>query len=194
MPRKPKPLNVALAPDNPLNQSIVALKPELNWRYIENKQPKMAALALELLAEGVSYTAVQEQTGLGFLALTSLRSRHETAIEERRKQLALDGFEQAERMRALVAKKAEMLFHDEDALKKTSIKDLALAQAITQDKALQAAGENRVVVEHRAGKPSLEDAMKAIAEARAALQKEAIPVEIVTADTPSVSTKIVEAE
>jgi hypothetical protein len=183
-----------LPKDNPLSQSIVAVRPELNWRYIENKEPKMAAYALELLSEGVSYEEVRKQTGIGFLALTSLRTRHETAIDERRKQLALDGFEQAERMRALVAKKAEMLFHDEDALKKTNIKDLALAQAITQDKALQAAGENRVVVEHRTGKPSLEDAMKAIAEARAVLQKEAIPVEVVTAETRSVTNKIAEAE
>jgi hypothetical protein len=42
---------------------------------------------------------------------------------------------------------------------------------------LQALGEQKVVVEHRTGKPTLADAMKAIEEARAALQKEAIPVE-----------------
>lgn len=189
MPRKK-----ALPEDNPLNKSVLAIKPELNWRYIENKQPKMAALALELLAEGVCHDAVRQETGIGFLALTSLRARHEMAIDERRKQLALDGFEQAERMRALVAKKADMLFHDEDALKKANIKDLALAQAITQDKAFQAAGENRVVVEHRQGRPSLDDAIKAIAEARAALQKEAIPVEVDVIPTPVVTTKIVEAK
>jgi hypothetical protein len=42
---------------------------------------------------------------------------------------------------------------------------------------LQALGEQKVVVEHRTGKPTLADAMKAIEEARAALQKEAIPIE-----------------
>jgi hypothetical protein len=41
---------------------------------------------------------------------------------------------------------------------------------------MQALGENKMVIEHKAGKPSLEDAMKAIEDARAALQKEAIPV------------------
>ena len=45
------------------------------------------------------------------------------------------------------------------------------------DKGLQALGEQKVVVEHRTGKPTLADAMKAIEEARAALQKEAIPIE-----------------
>jgi hypothetical protein len=177
MPRKPKAKLPKVAKDNPLNQSILAVKPELNWRYVENKHPKMAALALELLAEGVGHEQVREQTGIGFMALTSLRARHDQAIEVRRKQLALDGFEQAERMRALVAKKSDMLFNDEDALKKTSLKDLTLSWAISQDKGLQALGEQKVVIEHRSGKPSLADAMAAIQEARDALQKEAIPVD-----------------
>ena len=105
------------------------------------------------------------------------RARHERALEVRRKELALDGFEMAERMRALVAKKAEMLMEDDEALMKTPLKDLTLSYGISVDKGLQALGEQKVVVEHRTGKPTLADAMKAIEEARAALQKEAIPVE-----------------
>jgi hypothetical protein len=172
--------------DNVLNQSIVALKPALNHRYIENKAPEMAALALELLAEGVSYDDVRDKTGIGWLALTALRSRHYTAIEERRKQLAIDGFEQAERLRSLVVKKTKKLFDDEAALDKTSLKDLTLSWAISQDKGLQALGEQKVVVEHRAARPSLEDAMRAIKEAREALQKEALPVEAVEVKTDEI--------
>lgn len=194
MPRKKSAAKKKIAADNPLNQSVLALKPGLNWRYIENKHPKMAALALELLAEGVSHDEVRDTTGIGWMALTSLRARHEQAIDVRRKQLALDGFEQAERMRSLVAKKANMLFDDEDALKKASMKDLTLSWAISQDKGLQALGEQKIVVEHRSGRPSLADAMAAIQEAREALQKEAIPVEVENAETRVVTTKIVEAE
>jgi len=44
---------------------------------------------------------------------------------------------------------------------------------------MQALGEQKTIVEHRTGRPSLEDAIKAIEDARLALQKEAIPVDSV---------------
>jgi hypothetical protein len=73
-----------------------------------------------------------------------------------------------------------MLADDEDALRKVNIKDIVISQAVMQDKAFSAIGEgNRVTVEHKSGQPSIADAMKVIAEARAALQKEAIDVEAI---------------
>jgi hypothetical protein len=158
-------------------ESVGDAQASLNHRYIEKRKPKEAALALDMLAAGETYSKVMETTGIGFVALSALRARHERALEVRRKELALDGFEMAERMRALVAKKAEMLMEDDEALMKTPLKDLTLSYGISVDKGLQALGEQKVVVEHRTGKPTLADAMKAIEEARAALQKEAIPVE-----------------
>ncbi len=158
-------------------ESVGEAQASLNYRYIEKRKPKEAALALDMLAAGETYSKVMETTGIGFVALSALRARHERALEVRRKELALDGFEMAERMRALVAKKAEMLMEDDEALMKTPLKDLTLSYGISVDKGLQALGEQKVVVEHRTGKPTLADAMKAIEEARAALQKEAIPVE-----------------
>jgi hypothetical protein len=82
----------------------------------------------------------------------------------------------AEKLRLLVQRKAEMLAEDEGALAKVSMKDLVISYAVGVDKGMQALGENKVVVEHRGGKPTLEDAMKAIREARESLQKEAIEV------------------
>ena len=158
-------------------ESVGEAQVALNHRYIEKRKPKEAALALDMLAAGETYSKVMSTTGIGFVALSALRARHERALEVRRKELALDGFEMAERMRALVAKKAEMLMEDDEALMKTPLKDLTLSYGISVDKGLQALGEQKVVVEHRTGKPTLADAMKAIEEARAALQKEAIPVE-----------------
>jgi hypothetical protein len=90
--------------------------------------------------------------------------------------LAADGFELAEGLRLLAKQKLEMLANNPDALAKVNIRDLVLSYGIAVDKGMQALGENKVVVEHKAGKPSLEDAMKAIADARAALQKEAISI------------------
>lgn len=180
---------------NVLKESLLAIKPELNWKYIENKKPKMAALALELLAQGMGHDAVREETGIGFDALASLRARHDRAIEVRRNELALDGFEMAEKMRALVNKKAAMLMEDDDALKRTPMKDLSLSYAILQDKGVQAMdGGNKTIIEHRNNKPSLEDAMKAIEDARKALQKEAIPIEAVTIPTAAITNVIDLAE
>lgn len=63
-----------------------------------------------------------------------------------------------------------MLAEDPEQLARTNIRDLAIPWGIANDKFLSAMGENKVVVEHKAGAPSLEDAMKAIEEARAKLK------------------------
>ena len=133
-------------------------------------------LCLEQLAEGNTWEEIAEATGFSFNQISKVKARHETAIEVRRKQLAADGFEMAEGLRLLAKQKLEMLANNPDALAKVNIRDLVLSYGIAVDKGMQALGENKVVVEHKAGKPSLEDAMKAIAEARAALQKEAVDI------------------
>jgi hypothetical protein len=133
-------------------------------------------LCLEQLAEGNTWEEIAEATGFSFNQISKVKARHETAIEVRRKQLAADGFEMAEGLRLLAKQKLEMLANNPDALAKVNIRDLVLSYGIAVDKGMQALGENKVVVEHKAGKPSLEDAMKAIADARAALQKEAVDI------------------
>jgi hypothetical protein len=63
-----------------------------------------------------------------------------------------------------------MLAEDPEQLAMTNIRDLTLPWGIANDKFLSAMGENKVVVEHKSGAPSLEDAMKAIEEARAKMK------------------------
>jgi hypothetical protein len=145
-------------------------------RGAERRKPREAALAIEMLAGGATYRDVSKETGLTFNELSGLKARMGATIEERRKQLAVDGLDMAEKLRLLVQRKAEMLAEDEGALAKVSMKDLVISYAVGVDKGMQALGENKVVVEHRGGKPTLEDAMKAIREARESLQKEAIEV------------------
>lgn len=171
-------------------ESVGEAQENLNYRYVEKRKPKQAALALDMLAAGETYEKTMKVTGIGFVALSALRARHERALEVRRKELALDGFEMAERMRALVTKKTEMLMEDDEALMKTPLKDLTVGYAISVDKGLQALGEQKVVVEHRTGKPTLADAMKAIEEARAALQREAIPIEATVTDIQGVGSGV----
>lgn len=143
----------------------------------EAKRPKEAVLALERLCQGWTFNEIREETGLSFNAISSLKARNEVAMDVRRQQLAADGFEMAEKIRLLVGKKADMLANDDAALKRVNIRDLVLPYGIAMDKALQSLGEAKVVIEHRSGKPSLEDAVAAINAAKASLVKDAIPVE-----------------
>jgi hypothetical protein len=149
---------------------------EADSRTLEAREPTKAMLCLELLADGSTWQEVADETGWSFNQISAVKSRHEVAIDIRKKQLAADGFEMAEGLRLLLKQKMAMLADNPDALAKVNVKDLALSYGIAVDKGMQALGENKMVIEHKAGKPSLEDAMKAIEEARAALQKEAITV------------------
>ena len=149
---------------------------ESGSRTLEAREPAKAMLCLELLADGSTWQQVADETGWSFTQIGAVKARHEVAIEVRKKQLAADGFEMAEGIRLLLKQKMAMLADNPDALAKVNVKDLALSYGIAVDKGMLALGENKMVIEHKAGKPSLEDAMKAIEDARAALQKEAIDV------------------
>lgn len=152
--------------------------------YIEAKEPVMAAMALELMAEGKTYDEVGEVTGIGYTALVGLKTRHPDTLEKRRKQLAHDGFALAEAARMLAMKKMSMLADDEDQLKKVNLKDLMIGAAIAQDKSFDALGENTVKIEHTTKKPTIAEAQAMIDEARRALQKEAIPVDVTETNEP----------
>ena len=144
---------------------------------IERREPVKATLALELLAEGKTYEEVAKVTGLGFTAIAALRARNDKPLEERRKQLAADGFELAEGLRLLAKQKMQSLADNPDELAKMNLRDLILPYAIAQDKAFAAVGENKVIVEHRKG-ASLEDAMNAIEAVRAKLRQSAIEIDV----------------
>ena len=161
---------------NPISTIILNSIVESGSRTLEAREPTKAMLCLELLADGSTWQQVADETGWSFTQIGAVKARHEVAIEVRKKQLAADGFEMAEGIRLLMKQKMAMLADNPDALAKVNVKDLALSYGIAVDKGMLALGENKMVIEHKAGKPSLEDAMKAIEDARAALQKEAIDV------------------
>jgi hypothetical protein len=161
---------------NPVSIVVLNSIVESGSRTLEAREPTKAMLCLELLADGSTWQQVADETGWSFTQIGAVKARHEVAIEVRKKQLAADGFEMAEGIRLLMKQKMAMLADNPDALAKVNVKDLALSYGIAVDKGMLALGENKMVIEHKAGKPSLEDAMKAIEDARAALQKEAIEV------------------
>lgn len=152
------------------------LRATTNYRTTEYSNPQGSVQALELVCAGASYRDVELATGIKFAALMGLRARHATAIEVRRQQLAADGFELAEGVRMLAKEKMVKLAENPKELAKTSLRDLAVSYGVFHDKGLMAAEGNRTIIEHVSKRPTLEDAQKAIEEARAVLQKEAIPI------------------
>jgi hypothetical protein len=169
MPRKPVKSNLALS---------VAKEANRTGNFLERRDPELAAKVLERLCDGDSFNAIAKETGLKWETISRLKSRHSLAVDERRKELAEDALEIAEGLRLLQKEKMRMLAEDPEQLARTNIRDLTLPWGIAQDKYMAAIGENKVVVEHKSGAPSLEDAMKAIAEARAKLKASSVEVNV----------------
>jgi len=161
MPKKKKVSDLALS---------VAAQANNVGNYIERRDPVLATQALELLAEGESINTIRAKTGMKWETICRLKTRHRAALDERRAMLAEDALDIAEGLRLLQKEKMRMLAEDPEQLARTNIRDLTLPWGIANDKFLSAMGENKVVVEHKAQAPSLEDAMKAIEEARAKLK------------------------
>ena len=133
-----------------------------------------------MLADGESFRTIQKELGLQWDTVARLKARHKTLLDERRAVLAEDALEIAEGLRLLQKEKMRMLAEDPEQLARTNIRDLSIPWGIANDKFLAAVGENKVVVEHKSAAPSLEDAMKAIQEAREKLKLGS--VEILTKD------------
>ena len=160
---------------NPIVSSVN--EADASERMLEKRKPDLAVRCLEMLADGDGYRKVQRETGLSFNAIAALKGRHKGALDERRVELAKDGYELLEKYRMLLNMKLEGLAEDAEALKNEGLKDLHTGYAILQDKALQAAEGNRVVVEHKKSGYSLEDAAALIEEARRQVENGAILVE-----------------
>jgi len=144
--------------------------------FLERKDPELAAHILGMLADGESYNTITKATGANWDTVCRLRARHKVVLEERRAMLAEDALEIVEGLRLLQKQKMQMLAEDPEQLARTNIKDLTLPWAIANDKFLSAMGENKVTVEHKSAAPSLEDAMKAIEEAKAKLKATSLEV------------------
>jgi len=168
-------LKGAMRMKDPLAMSVAAMA-DKGVAYIEGRDPGMAARVLEMLADGNSYSTIKKQTGLDWETISRLKARHSMVLEERRKYLAQDALDVAEGLRLLQKEKMRMLAEDPEQLARTNIRDLAIPWGIANDKFLSAMGENKVVVEHKAQAPSLEDAMKAIEEARAKLKAGSVEI------------------
>jgi Lhr-like helicase len=137
-----------------------------NRRLIENKRPEVAARVIEMMAEGKSWKSIMKQEGIDFYTLVSLKGRHGGLIDKRREFVARDALELIEAARLLQLEKMKMLSEDDGALRRTNIRDLAMSYGIYAEKFFLASEGNRMTIEHKHSAPSLEDAVKAINEAK----------------------------
>ena len=155
---------------------------EADVRSLELTEPGKAAMVLEMLSRRDSVLQISKKTGVSRHLIRKLRWRHGETLESRRKEMAQKMAMAAEETTELYFKKIEMMDDDDDMLAQTSLKDLALSNAIFTDKAMQLSGMATAVIEHRRG-PSIEDAQAAIAEARARIAnratEHAIEVEVI---------------
>lgn len=152
-----------------------------NRRLVEARDPKKAARCLELMAEGKPWKAIMREEGIDWYTLVGLRARHKDLLDKRREIVAQDAMELIEGARMLQQEKMKMLAEDETALKRVNIRDLAMSYGIYAEKFFMATEGNKVVVEHRTGAPSLEDAVKAIEEAKKRAKAVSIEVDVTPA-------------
>jgi len=152
-----------------------------NRRLVEARDPKKAARCLELMAEGKPWKAIMREEGIDWYTLVGLRARHKGLLDKRREIVAQDAMELIEGARMLQQEKMKMLAEDETALKRVNIRDLAMSYGIYAEKFFMATEGNKVVVEHRTGAPSLEDAVKAIEEAKKRAKAVSIEVDVTPA-------------
>ena len=151
-----------------MRDSVVKLPlvPNAN-SLMERKNPTKAIRCLERMAEGQSFKKIMREEETDFRTLSSLRGRHVRALEQRRAEVAEGALQISEASRMLLHEKLASLASDPNALDKTSLKDLVVTYGVATDKHFVALGETqRHVVEHRVDATSLEDAAKAIAEAK----------------------------
>jgi hypothetical protein len=171
---------------DPISLSVAAMADRAN-NLLEKRDPALAAKVLEMLGEGCTFKEISRETSVNWETVSRLKARHSMVLEERRKQLAQDALDVAEGLRLLQKEKMRMLAEDPEQLARTNIRDLAIPWGIANDKFLTAMGENKVTIEHKTSAPSLEDAMKAIEEARNKLK--ASSMEVITKDVTNETTQ-----
>jgi hypothetical protein len=145
---------------------------------LEQRDPVRATMLLERLASGESARKIMKEEGVDHHVLCGLRARHAEALGKRREVLAQDAMEMAEKVRVLQHEKMDMLLEDPEALAKTNLRDLAMSYGIYADKFHQSTEGNTVTIQHKGGAPSIEDAMRAIMDAKEKLKNSSIEITV----------------
>lgn len=154
---------------------------------LEIKAPEKAAQALFLITEGrKTKKAIAEELDISNADLWRLERHHSGTLaqyfERKRPELAARYLQLAESVADVLQEKVTQILSDPEELSKTGIEKLAITLGVINDKAMSLAGMATIKIEHVKG-ASIEDAMKAIEEARAKVSDQmregAIEVEVI---------------
>lgn len=143
---------------------------------LEIREPEKAAEALFLITQKKkTKKAIAEKLGIANADLWRLERHHSGTLasffEKKRPELAVRYLQLAESVADVLQEKVTQILGDPDELAKTGIEKLAITLGVINDKALNLAGMATVKIEHVKG-ASIEDAMKAIEEAKAKISNQ----------------------
>jgi len=153
-------------------------------RALEVVHPERAAMALYLLNEfpDMGRAQIAKRVNVARHDLDRLAYNNAMKLEDARPELAAKFTKNASDIADLVGRKIARISEDDEQLDQTSLKDLTIAMGISAQNAATMAGVATTIIEHRTG-PTLDDAMKAIEEAKAKvaekLKGDAIEAEII---------------
>jgi len=141
---------------------------------LERDNPERACEIVALLCRGLPVRVIIGQTGCNAQTVARLRRDHGDVITKTKYYRSV----QASRLQLKAAdaleKKLEDVLADEEVRGKTSVKDLAMGFGICTDKKRLIDGEGTVVTHEH--KVTLEDARKAIEEAKKEVSEQVIDV------------------
>jgi hypothetical protein len=158
-----------------------AQSPKHRFHVLEKQHPERVVKILMMIEESASYREIAEGAKCNYTTISRIRHQYAETILERRKEFSRRFATVSEMASDLMMKKMEMLNDDDNELKKTPLKDLALAMAIATDKGSMMDGMPSQTIEVRRG-ASFEDALKFQEEARKRLESKSqvIEAEVVT--------------
>ena len=135
----------------------------------EVKNPERACAILAMICRAVPERTICRELTTSFDAIRAMKRRHSEIVQATSTHRSLKATQLQLKAADALEKKLDRVLEDEESLDKVSVKDLALGFGITTDKQRAIHGEGSVVTHEH--KVTLEDARKAIDDARAEVAK-----------------------
>jgi hypothetical protein len=133
---------------------------------LEQRDPARCAIILEMRSRNVSFRRIKERTGVDAKTVLRLEQDHKETLDGWRKRAARQLAETADLARNALNEKLISILENDELMASTKVSEIAVAMGVSTDKSMALAGVPGVVIEHKKG-ASVDDAMKAIAEAKA---------------------------
>jgi len=148
---------------------------------LELVKPFEAISALMLLEKGETRKSIREKFGWNHTTICNFESRHSLTIQDNRRHFSRKFAMTVEAGLEVLHKKFHMLLDDEDELKKTDVKSVAIAVGIMTDKGAMMDGMASQIIEHRKADADVGDAYAFImaAKERAAQKQTVIEAEVI---------------